>query len=33
MHTPGIEFTVCDHEAIHHLSVAVDDEADDWSNL
>lgn len=29
MRTPGIEFTVCDHEAIHHLSVSLNDEADD----
>ena len=27
MHTPGIEFTVCDHNAIHHLTCeSINDE-------
>ena len=28
INTPGIEFTVCDHEAIHHLA-AFDPDSDD----
>lgn len=28
MQTPDIEFTVCDHEAIHHLSVSEADSDD-----
>ena len=30
LNTPNIEFTVADHEAIHHLSAAP---TDDWSHL
>jgi hypothetical protein len=26
MHTPDIEFTVCDHQAIHHLSTKETDD-------
>ena len=26
MRTPGIEFTVCDHERIHHLAIQPTDE-------
>lgn len=28
MHTPGIEFTVCDHDAIHNLTVSEADSDD-----
>jgi hypothetical protein len=29
--TPGIEFTVCDHDAIHHLTQEeIDDDCDDF---
>ena len=27
--TPNVEFTVCDHESIHHLSAVTDPESDD----
>ena len=29
INTPNIEFTVCDHESIHHLSAVTEPDSDD----